>query len=230
MTCAALGIAACGDEGGAESTPAKAVEEPITVTQTARSGSFLERGGKLELILRGVGGTSAIGVDGAVATAKLVRETPALLGPEPISATLSGAEVNPQRYRLRLSEASYDGRFETLTYRAEIDAGQPERPQASFGASTLTLESNLAPAGVGGVVRSADGTPLAGALISAQLSGLDLFTALSDDSGRFQLGPIPPGNYHLEASLGGFERDSTQVAVPAEQEPAFELVPIPSGG
>jgi hypothetical protein len=217
---ALLVLAATGcddDESGVEGDGA-----PATFVQPARSGSFLGTGPASELVLRGVGGASAIaaegtgaGAAGAIATAKLFRAAPDLLGPEPWRATIAGAEVGPQRYSLLLSRPRYDPVLGAIRYRVQVEGGLPERPPASFGAATLTLASGLEPATLAGRVTSAEGgEPVAGALVDIGSAGPGLLTAQSEADGSFEVGPLPAGSYEVEASAPGYERDAVEVTLP----------------
>lgn len=231
---AALLLAGCGDggDGGGEEEG-----EPVTFVQAARSGSFLGEGAGSELVLRGVGGATAVspagdgdGSAGAIATAKLFRFAPRLLGEAPWRATLSGAEVGRQSYELLLAEPRFDGVLGAVRYRVEGTEGLPERPPASFGAATLTVFSSLDGASLSGRVSSAeDGAPLAGALVSAGAEGPGLVAVRADEEGRFRLGPLPPGSYELEASSPGFETAGERVAIPAGEGAALALEPTPAG-
>lgn len=231
LAVAVLAAAGCGDgadgveEGG----------EPATFVQVARSGSFLNTGPAIELVLRGVGGASAIaaegtggeGAAGAIATAKLFRADPDLLGPEPWRATLAGAEVGPQRYALLLSRPRYDPVLGSIRYRVEIEGGLPERPPASFGAATLTLASGLEPGTLAGSVSSAEnGEPLPGALISVGSPGPGLLAAQSGTDGSFEVGPLPAGRYEVEASAPGYEREAVEATVPDTGGPELTLRPV----
>ncbi len=85
-----------------------------------------------ELVLRGVGAVRARRRGAAVAAAPRARSPPPilfrrrheLLGPDPLRATLAGAEVIPQRYDLELRSPRYDGVREELSFDARIVAGR----------------------------------------------------------------------------------------------------------
>lgn len=228
---AALAIAACGADQGAEGPTQSS---PLSLSQSARSGSFLGSGDELELVLRGVGGATSLGAEasggggaaGALPTAKLPRLAERLLGPEPYAATLAGAEVGAQRYSLELRDPRYDGVLGAIRYRAAVVAGAPERPPGSFGAATLTLGSSLPAETLGGdVTSSAGGAPLGGALITVELSGSGLITALSGADGSFRAAPLPAGSYRLSAALAGYEPDAADVTLPGAPA-SLELEPI----
>jgi hypothetical protein len=239
---ASLAVAGCGsDDEGAASTS----DEPVRMIETARSGSFLPDGedGELRLVMRGVGGTTAIaasspgeGPAGAISTAKLLREAATLLGPEPLEAELTSAEIEPLGYSLLLSDATYDPRIGAITWRAEVVSGQPELPPGSFGAATLAIESGAEAATLTGTAimpasgEKGGGSPLAGALVSVELDGLGIATARTDEEGRFELGPLPAASYRVEATLAGYVRDDAQVELPGSDPPELELVPIGEGG
>lgn len=224
-------IAACGADQGAEGS---AQGSPLSLSQSARSGSFLGSGEELELVLRGVGGATSLGVEasggggaaGALPTAKLPRLAGRLLGPEPYAATLAGAEVGPQRYSLELRDPRYDGVLGAIRYRAEVVGGAPERPPGSFGAATLTLGSSLPAQTLSGeVTNSAGGAPLGGALITVELSGSGLITMLSDADGSFRAAPLPAGSYRLSAALAGYEPAAADTTLPGAPA-SLELEPI----
>lgn len=239
----ALAVAvALGGCGGDDAEPApdsdSGAAEPVRLIQSARSGSFLGgSGGELHLVLRGVGGTTTLdaagpdgGAAGAIATAKLLRDAGTLLGPEPLRARLSGAEVEPLGYSLLLSDGSYNAGVGAITYRAEVEAGQPDLPPGSFGAATLTIDSGLPAETLAGTVVEAGGErPLAGALISVEVGGLGIATVPADSEGRFELGPLPAGSYRVEATLSGYERDAAVLELPASVPPRLELTPIGAG-
>lgn len=230
---AALALGGCGDDGGGEEAEAG----PIAFVQAARSGSFLGEGERLELVLRGVGGATAIapaeeaeGSAGAIATAKLLRLAPRLLGEGRWRATLAGAEVGRQSYELALERPRFDAVLGAVRYRVAVSGGLPERPPASFGAASLTVFSNLDGAPLSGRVSSAeDDRPLAGALVSAGAEGPGLLAARADREGRFRLGPLPAGAYELVASAPGFETTSEAATVPASEEAELVLEPTPAG-
>lgn len=234
--------AGCGDDNSGDDAPAAA--EPVRLIQTALSGSFLGSGdGELQLVLRGVGGSTAIvaaGPDGApvgaISTARLLRAGEAVLGSEPLRATLSGAEIDPLGYDLLLSEGSYDARVGAIAYRAEIESGQPELPPGSFGAATLVIESGLEPQTLSGSVAATaaeeggEEPPLEGALVAAELDGLGIATTRTAEDGSFELGPLPAGSYGVEATLAGYERDAAELELPAAEPPRLRLTPIGEGG
>jgi len=61
-----------------------------------------------------------------------------------------------------------------------------------------------------GLVVSADGAPIAGAIVtvvSAELHAGDA-TLSTDDAGRFALGPVRPGLYDVVVELTGYRRGS----------------------
>ena len=233
LACLAALVAGCGaDEGASETARSSA---PLSFIQTARSGSFLGgNGAKQTLVLRGVGGAAALGAEGsgaggsagAIATAVLIRRAHQLLGPQPLQATLSGAEVIPQRYRLELERPRYDGVRQELSFDARIVGGSPELAPPSFGAATLTIGSNLAGYELKGSVRSVQpgleqqqGEPLADALVTVSLDGLGLVTATSDADGNFSVGPLPAGSYVVEASERGYRLDRAARTLPPGSEP-----------
>lgn len=244
---AVLAVIGAGCGGDSDSDEPAAAAEPVRLVQTALSGSFLGGGeGELQLVLRGVGGSTAIaaaGPDGAPAgalsTARLLRAGEAVLGPEPLRATLSGAEIDPLGYSLLLSDASYDPRVGAISYRAEIESGQPELAPGSFGAATLVIESGLEPQTLSGTVVSSsaaddgegdDAPPLAGALVAVELDGLGIATTRTAEDGSFALGPLPAGGYRVEATLSGYERDAAELEQPAAEPPQLRLTPIGEGG
>jgi len=225
-------IAACGGDDSDAQAPAPA---PATFIQTARSGSFLGGNGAHQtLVLRGVGGAAALGAEGsggggsagAIATPVLIRRAHQLLGPEPLQATLTGAEVLPQRYGLELRNPRYDGIREELTFDAVILGGNPELAPPSFGAATLTIGSNLPGYQLTGSVEAVDpsvaddpGEPLEGALISVSLGGLGLVTAQTEADGSFSVGPLPAGDYVVEASKSGYKLDRAERSLPPGSDP-----------
>lgn len=234
VTLLAALIAGC---GGGDAEQERTEPAPPSFVQAARSGSFIASGADAELVLRGVGGASAIGAQsggrsaGAIATAKLLRATPELLGEEPWPATLAGAEVGPLSYSLLLDRPRYDAVLGAVRYRVEVEGGGPERPPASFGAVTLTLVSNLEGATLAGRVEAADGSgPLEGALVSAGGPGPGLVSTSSAADGRFAIGPMPAGAYEVEASAPGFERQSAELTIPGGGEASLALEPIAPGG
>ncbi len=213
---------------------------PPTFIETTRAGSFLDTRGHLTLVLRGVGATTALGAEGsgqggsagAIATADLFRRRHELLGPDPLRATLAGAEVIPQRYDLELRNAHYDSFREELSFDARIVSGAPKPPPGSFGAATLTIASSLPGFELAGTVheRTAgptgqEGGPLGGALIAVHVGRLGIATASSLGDGSFSLGPLPAGSYAVDASLDGYRRDSATRTLPSGTEPLdFQLV------
>jgi len=236
LACTAFALAGCG--GGDDDSAEPAASVPPTFIQTARSGSFFGgNGAKQTLVLRGVGGAAAFGAEGsgaggsagAIATAVLVRRAHQLLGPEPLQATLSGAEVIPQRYELELEHPRYDGVRQELSFDARIVDGSPELAPPSFGAATLTIGSSLPGYELTGSVDSLEpgleqqqGEPLADALITVSLDGLGLVTATSDADGNFSVGPLPAGSYEVEASKRGYRLDREERTLPPGSD-ALEL-------
>ncbi|MDQ2901180.1 MAG: carboxypeptidase-like regulatory domain-containing protein, partial [Acidobacteriota bacterium] len=61
-----------------------------------------------------------------------------------------------------------------------------------------------------GVVRSS-GQPIPGATVTAT-QGVQKFSTITDESGRFQLDPLPAGNWKLEVSMFGFTAATREVA------------------
>jgi hypothetical protein len=237
---AATALAACGSDDGEE--PAAAAE-PVRMIENARSGSFLRNSeGELELVLRGVGGTTAIdagapggGPAGAISTAKLLRDAPALLGSDPLEAELTSAEIEPLGYSLTLSDGAYDPRIGSISWEAEVVSGQPELPPGSFGAATLAIESGIEAETLSGTVTATaaeggDPSPLEGALVAVELDGLGIATTRSGEDGGFELGPLPAAAYRVEATLAGYVRDDAEVELPGSTPPELELVPIAEGG
>jgi hypothetical protein len=171
-------------------------------------------------------GSGAGGSAGAIATPILVRRAHELLGPEPLQATLSGAEVIPQRYELELSRPRYDGVRQELSFDAVIVDGSPELPPGSFGAATLTIGSSLPGYQLTGTVRALEpgleaqaGDPLDGALVSVSLGGLGLVTARSEADGSFTVGPLPAGSYEVEATKSGYSSARSERSLPPGSDP-----------
>jgi hypothetical protein len=231
----AIVIAGCGeeDEGGPAADPAT-----FTVLQPTRSGSFFGGDGDYELVLRGVGGTTAIGADsavpggsaGAVATSALARRPEDLLGPPPWPATIGGAEVLPQAFSLELSSPEYDGVRQELRFDATVTAGLPETPPPSFGAATVEISSTLAAGSLSGAVVSAGGveeetgTPIEGALVEVSVAGEGVATALTDTDGAFEIGPLPDTTYVVLAGKPGYARERRPTGI--GDEPELQLVPM----
>ncbi len=230
---AAALITGCGgDDGTSDEAP---VSVPLTFIQTARSGSFLGgNGAKQTLVLRGVGGAAALGAEGsggggsagAIATAVLVRRAHQLLGSEPLQATLTGAEVIPQRYRLELTNPDYDGVRQELSFDATILDGNPGAGAAELrrGDADDRIEHSRLPAdrnvsAVDPSVEGDEGEPLDGALISVSLGGLGLATAQSNADGSFSLGPLPAGSYVVEGSERGYRLDRADRTLPPGSDP-----------
>jgi trimeric autotransporter adhesin len=85
----------------------------------------------------------------------------------------------------------------------------------SAGSSSLAQESPPPSSGVGGVVRSAEGTPVPGAtvrLISTDTN--KVWLSWTDESGKFEFPQIAAGRYRVEASQLGFVQTSLVVEVP----------------
>jgi hypothetical protein len=85
----------------------------------------------------------------------------------------------------------------------------------SAGSSSLAQESPAPSSGVGGVVRSAEGTPVPGATV--RLIGTDtnkVWLSWTDESGKFEFPQIATGRYRVEASQLGFVQTSLVVEVP----------------
>ncbi len=216
--------------GGADADQAG----PLTFIVPARAGSFLRTGPRPQLVLRGVGGAVALGAEGsggggsagAIGTAALIEHADALLGPEPVRATLAGAEVVPQRYDLELRNPHYSAIREELSFDAKVVAGSPDPPPGSFGSATLTIASSLPGYELAGSVRERDPStaettpqPLAGALVTVRLGRLGIATAESGADGGFAVGPLPAGSYEVGASLAGYKADSQTGTLPPGDSP-----------
>src|SRR5580704_1115029 len=95
----------------------------------------------------------------------------------------------------------------------------------SAGSSSLAQESPAPSSGVGGVVRSAEGTPVPGAtvrLISTDTS--KVWLSWTDESGKFEFPQIAAGRYRVEASQLGFVQTSLVVEVPVVPPGAIPIV------
>ena len=85
-------------------------------------------------------------------------------------------------------------------------------------------------ASVRGVVRGAEGQPLAGVVLTVSNSENGfLQTAVSDNKGRYSFGSLPRGLYSLTAEKAGYqglEKRGIEMAVGARREENFTLTPL----
>ncbi len=95
----------------------------------------------------------------------------------------------------------------------------------SAGSSSLAQESPAPSSAVGGVVRSAEGTPVPGAtvrLISTDTN--KVWLSWTDESGKFEFPQIAAGRYRVESSQLGFVQASLVVEVPVVPPGAIPIV------
>ncbi len=83
-------------------------------------------------------------------------------------------------------------------------------------ADTVHLDSAAVAAPVAGIVRDSAGAPLANARVS--VAALDI-TTTTDGGGRFTLGSLRPGRYHLVVQLIGYAPAHRDVVVGADGSP-----------
>jgi S1-C subfamily serine protease len=116
------------------------------------------------------------------------------------------------------------------------------RPEVTTAAPAPSLSPNPGPAPkagplvtVRGVVKAADGTPVAGARVGLlrvgqEVSAQSLITwGGSNAEGRFELEkPVPPGRYTLRAKAIGYEAFSLDVEIGAGAEPVVIELRAPS--
>jgi S1-C subfamily serine protease len=116
------------------------------------------------------------------------------------------------------------------------------RPEVTTAAPAPSLSPNAGPAPksgplvtVRGVVKAADGTPVAGARVGLlrvgqEVSAQSLITwGGSNAEGRFELEkPVPPGRYTLRAKAIGYEAFSLDVEIGAGAEPVVIELRAPS--
>lgn len=157
----------------------------------------------------------------------------------------------------RIADAGGRGAFSSIAsgeYRIEVAELTEENIfTGRRGAAEVTVERERAPGEVlvkvsggrsitGRVVLEETGAPVEGALVAIAApasphvyeskSGLfDIPAVLSDAAGRFRLGSLPPGQYHLQVSKGFLQpRDRPVVTVELERDPdAIEVALVAAG-
>src|SRR5690606_32819949 len=78
---------------------------------------------------------------------------------------------------------------------------------------------------VHGHVRASDGRPVSAAFVALRApTGEEVGRVLSDDAGRFSLGPVPPGQYILTVSSLGYATAARKVEVVPGEEASIDVV------
>jgi len=106
---------------------------------------------------------------------------------------------------------------------ASASAGPPN-PVATVSA---TAPAALPPISLGqgsrvaGSVTDPSGAAIPGATVSLRLSDATTRRAVTDPGGRFEIGPVPPGNYVAEFSAPGFQSSTRDIDVHAQDQAAL---------
>ena len=107
-----------------------------------------------------------------------------------------------------------------LLANAQQSQSQPQTP--------TTLETTAAisnPDRTTGIVHTAEGTPVPGAMVRVTNTDTNkVWVSWTDASGKFEFPSLPPGHYHVEASQLGFIPSAIDVELPVASASPIVLV------
>lgn len=116
------------------------------------------------------------------------------------------------------------GKYE-LTFESEGFRKIAETVSLSAGAMLPALEVKLSPSSLQGVIVDAvSSTPLSGVTVAARTAaGIEAARAVSDTTGQYAFGRLPPGGYTIVASLIGYDPTSVKIYLPLQSTFSLSL-------
>ena len=87
---------------------------------------------------------------------------------------------------------------------------------------TAAKDIGTSPATLSGVVRSDDGKPLRGAVVTVT-SGNRSISRFTDETGHYTISGLAPGNYNVAATSWGYERKLSPKDLSGKVEMSFSL-------